>query len=99
MHSGRVPDFVEKMSLLHRFEGPPPHSIILHPSPSLLHSLHCAALHRNLECLSQLCTKGTPVEIVETLIHTAGMQIMTADGFCFDGTRFRACNDGDPTLR
>eukprot|EP00752_Nemacystus_decipiens_P012094 g10721.t1 len=47
----------------------------------------------------QLCTKGTPLDIVETPLHTAGMQIATADGYCFDGTRFRVCNDGDPLLR
>eukprot|EP00903_Cladosiphon_okamuranus_P008368 g8046.t1 len=47
----------------------------------------------------QLCTKGTPLEIVETPVHTAGTQIATADGYCFDGARFRVCNDGDPMLR
>ncbi|CAN0239148.1 unnamed protein product, partial [Pylaiella littoralis] len=47
----------------------------------------------------QLCTKGTSLEIVETPVHTAGMQLATADGYCFDGARFRVCNDGDPTLR
>lgn len=49
--------------------------------------------------LTQLCTKGTALEVVETPIHVAGMQIATADDYCFDGARFRTCNDGDPTLR
>ncbi|CAM9624247.1 unnamed protein product, partial [Hapterophycus canaliculatus] len=48
---------------------------------------------------SRPCTQGTPLEAVEAPIHIAGMQIATADGHCFDGARFRVCNDGDPTMR
>ncbi|CAM9501949.1 unnamed protein product [Laminaria digitata] len=47
----------------------------------------------------QLCKTGTPLDVVETSVHNAGMHVMTNDGFCFDGSRFRPCNDGDPTLR
>ncbi|CAB1120231.1 unnamed protein product [Ectocarpus sp. CCAP 1310/34] len=44
-------------------------------------------------------SSGTALEVVETPIHVAGMQIATVDDYCFDGARFRTCNDGDPTLR
>lgn len=62
------------------------------PSPH-----HSARLHSTSSL--QLCTTGTPLDVVETNLHKAGMQIMTIDGFCFDGARFRNCNDGDPMLR
>eukprot|EP00904_Undaria_pinnatifida_P007073 jgi/Undpi1/3496/HiC_scaffold_16.g06868.m1 len=42
---------------------------------------------------------GTALEIVESSVHNAGMHITTSDGLCFDGSRFRECNDGDPSLR
>ncbi|CAM9536482.1 unnamed protein product, partial [Scytosiphon promiscuus] len=47
----------------------------------------------------QPCKTGTSLALVQASIHVAGLQIRTADDYCFDGSKFRVCNDGDPTMR
>ncbi|CAM9693385.1 unnamed protein product, partial [Choristocarpus tenellus] len=48
----------------------------------------------------QRCEKGgTPLRILESALHKAGVHLLAADGQCFDGERFRTCDDRDKALR
>lgn len=66
----------------------------------------CVRTHRPLfpgshvpSLVLQQCTTGTPLALRETTIHSGGMQIVTLDGYCFDASQFRPCNDTDAMLR
>eukprot|EP00638_Chattonella_subsalsa_P010040 CAMPEP_0117750712 /NCGR_PEP_ID=MMETSP0947-20121206/10538_1 /TAXON_ID=44440 /ORGANISM="Chattonella subsalsa, Strain CCMP2191" /LENGTH=329 /DNA_ID=CAMNT_0005568945 /DNA_START=62 /DNA_END=1051 /DNA_ORIENTATION=- len=54
--------------------------------------------HKNSVHVVQCKSGYTPFQIVETAIHDAGFFLESADGQCFDGTKFRMCDTNDYTL-
>lgn len=49
---------------------------------------------------TQSCAKGTyqPLVYHPTAVHEVGFHLKTADGSCFDGTRFRSCSSSTTKL-